>query len=205
LHSPGSMTNIGIPVRFFFPNSSLLAMRTALALCFALTALLGCQRDPNAVSQETADSLRAVTQSLERQVRILKDSLQARQAQEGTTLQPPVFFPSGSAWLFNDAKVKLDEHAETLKQEYPDAEFSIKGYTDSVPIGPSLRDTYPSNWYLSAQRAAAVAHYLDTEHGIRSEGLEIEAFGPRQPVAPNASPEGRRQNRRVEIVVHDGT
>jgi chemotaxis protein MotB len=138
-------------------------------------------------------------------VQALQDSLRGGTAAEGTTLTPPVYFPSGSAWLFNEAKRRLDQHAQTLQDRYPDADFRIKGYTDSVPIGPSLRETYPSNWYLSAQRAAAVAHYLDTEHGVRTQTLEIEAFGPRSPVAPNETPEGRRQNRRVEIVVESGS
>ena len=181
-------------------------MRTLLPLLVFCLALTGCQRGQNA--GDTVDSLEAVNQELDRQVRVLRDTLRSLQGAaptNETTLQPPVYFPSGSAWLFDRAKERLDQHAQTLKEEYPDAGFRIKGYTDSVPIGPSLKDTYPSNWYLSAQRAAAVAHYLDTEHGIRTQTLEIEAFGPKRPVAPNETPEGRRKNRRVEIVVQDGS
>jgi chemotaxis protein MotB len=181
-------------------------MRTLLPLLVFCLALTGCQRGPNA--GDTVDSLEAVNRELDRQVRVLRDTLRSLQGApptSETTLQPPVYFPSGSAWLFDRAKERLDQHAQTLKEQYPDADFRIKGYTDSVPIGPSLKDTYPSNWYLSAQRAAAVAHYLDTEHGIRTQTLEIEAFGPKRPVAPNETPEGRRKNRRVEIVVQDGS
>jgi len=173
---------------------------TSLVLGFLL---LGCQSEQQV--QGRLDSLQAVNESLERQVRIMQDSLQRRDGAAERTLTPPVYFPSGSAWLFDDAKRRLDQHAQTLTQKYPDADFRIKGYTDSVPIGPRLQDTYPSNWYLSAQRAAAVAHYLDTEHGIRTQTLEIEAFGPTAPVAPNETAEGRRQNRRVEIVVETGS
>jgi chemotaxis protein MotB len=180
-------------------------MRTALLSLAAALVLIGCQGGQTDTLQERADSLEAANQTLERQVQALRDSLRATSTAGGTTLSPPVFFPSGSAWLFNEAKRRLDQHAQTLTQKYPDAEFRIKGYTDSVPIGPDLRDTYPSNWYLSAQRAAAVAHYLDTEHGVRSNSIEIEAFGARTPVAPNETPEGRRQNRRVEIVVENGS
>jgi chemotaxis protein MotB len=145
-----------------------------------------------------------VNRNLAAQLERMRDSLQSRdRSASETTLTPPVYFPSGSAWLFDQAKQRLNQHAETLKQQYPDAEFRIKGYTDNVPIGPSLKDTYPSNWYLSAQRAAAVAHYLDEEHDIQTNSLEIEAFGPKSPVAPNETPEGRRQNRRVEIVVEN--
>lgn len=174
-------------------------MRAVISTLILGLSLLGCQSGQS--TQSTIDSLRAVNQSLERDVRVISDSLERVAGTAETTLQPPVYFPSGSAWLFDDAKDRLDQHANTLQQQYPKADFRIKGYTDSVPIGPSLKDTYPSNWYLSAQRAAAVAHYLNKEHGIRTRTLEIEAFGPKAPAAPNETSEGRRKNRRVEIVV----
>jgi len=180
-------------------------MRLAVLAFVMPLVLLGCQGGGSDAPQDRVDSLQAANQTLERRVRALQDSLRGGTAAEGTSLSPPLYFPSGSAWLFNEAKRRLDQHAQTLQQQYPNADFHIKGYTDSVPIGPSLRDTYPSNWYLSAQRAAAVAHYLDTEHGVRTQTLEIEAFGPMSPVAPNETPEGRRQNRRVEIVVESGS
>ena len=185
----------------FFARRRLFPMRFALLPLAATLLLVGCGGQSDGL-QSRIDSLRTANQTLERRVQALQDSLGGGSA-EGTTLTPPVYFPSGSAWLFNDAKRRLDQHAQTLKEQYPNADFHIKGYTDDVPIGPSLRDTYPSNWYLSAQRAAAVAHYLDTEHGVRTQTLEIEAFGPMSPIAPNETPEGRRQNRRVEIVVED--
>lgn len=182
-------------------------MRTLLPLLLVAVTIVGCQRGSRADLQSTVDSLQTVNQNLAAQLERMRDTLQGGGARpvEGTTLRPPVYFPSGSAWLFDSAKETLDQHAQTLNERYPDADFRIKGYTDSVPIGPSLRDTYPSNWYLSAQRAAAVAHYLDKEHGIRTQTLEIEAFGPKRPVAPNTTAQGRRQNRRVEIVVEDGS
>lgn len=176
-------------------------MRVVFSILLAVFLLAGCRSEPNVQGQ--IDSLEAVNQDLQQQVKGLRDSLRAGPAT--TTLSPPIYFPSGSAWLFNDAKQKLDEHAQTLKQKYPNADFRIQGYTDPVPIGPSLQDTYPSNWYLAAQRAAAVAHYLDENHGIRTESLEIEAFGPRSPVGTSEPPERQREDRRVEIVVENGS
>jgi chemotaxis protein MotB len=180
-------------------------MRTLLPLLLVALTFLGCQSGSQTGLQDRVDSLQTANRNLAAQLERMRDSLQSGQSRSAgeTTLTPPVYFPSGSAWLFEDAKKTLDQHAQTLKQQYADAEFRIKGYTDNVPIGPSLKDTYPSNWYLSAQRAAAVAHYLDTEHDIRTRTLEIEAFGPKSPVAPNETPEGRRKNRRVEIVVEN--
>jgi len=180
-------------------------MRFLFGLLSAVV-LVGCQQGnqdtrPPAL-QGQIDCFRMANQNLTRQVQALRDSLRAREA--GTPLQPPIYFPSGSAWIPDRGRRRLDEHAATIKDESPNAGFRIQGYTDPVPIGPSLQDTYPSNWYLSAQRAAAVAHYLDTTHDIRTASLEIEAFGPRTTVGPDETPERRREDRRVEIVVEDG-
>ncbi len=181
-------------------------MRTVLASLLVFVVVLGCDRGPQADLQNRVDSLQTVNRNMAAQIDRMRDSLRSepsRTSTDETTLTPPVYFPSGSAWLFDRAKKTLDKHAQTLNQQYPEAEFRIKGFTDNVPIGPSLKDTYPSNWYLSAQRSAAVAHYLDEEHGIQTRALEIEAFGPKSPVAPNETTEGRRKNRRVEIVVEN--
>jgi chemotaxis protein MotB len=179
-------------------------MRFFLGLLLAAVLLVGCRGNNQGRQnlQSRVDSLRSASQELGRQVDVLRDSLQGQQ--EGITLSPPIYFPSGSAWIPDRGRRQLDKHAQTLKQKYPGADFQIQGYTDSVPIGPTLKDTYPSNWYLAAQRAAAVAHYLDTRHDVRSTSLKIEAFGP-QPVGPNETPERRPKERRVEIVVEDGT
>lgn len=182
-------------------------MRRVVSTVLLLTfVLLGCQQNWGAAgSQAQIDSLRTLNETLRGELQRLRDSLRVRQqaGQEGTTLSPPVYFPSGSAWIPDRGRRQLDEHAQAIKERYPDRSFRIKGYTDSVPIGPSLRETYPSNWYLSAQRAAAVAHYLNQEHQIRTQTLEIEAFA-HSSASSNETREGRRENRRVEIVVVDG-
>ena len=182
-------------------------MRPLLVSLLVALTVFGCERGSQGDLRSRVDSLQTVNRNLAAQLEGMRDSLRTGQSRSinETTLTPPVYFPSGSAWLFDSAKETLDEHAQTLKQQYGDAGFRIKGYTDSVPIGPDLKDTYPSNWYLSAQRAAAVAHYLDTAHDVQTNSLEIEAFGPMSPAAPNETPEGRRKNRRVEIVAQDGS
>lgn len=176
-------------------------MRFLFGLLLFALVLVGCQGNQDL--QRRADSLRTANEDLQRRVQTLRDSLRVQQG-DGTTLTPPIHFPSGSAWIPDEGRRQLDELAQTLQQEYPNADFRVQGYTDPVPIGPSLTDTYPSNWYLAAQRAAAVAHYLDKTHGIRTESLEIEAFGPRA-VSSDETPEQRREDRRVEIVVEDGS
>ena len=74
----------------------------------------------------------------------------------------------------------------------------IVGFTDSQPINkPGL----PSNQVLSEKRAASVAQWLQ-QAGIPAENIRVEGKGDSQPVGSNATPEGRAQNRRVEILVN---
>lgn len=174
-------------------------------LCgFGLLVTVGCQQGQQ--QKARIDSLQTANQELQQEVGVLRDTIQNRRRsgrETGTKLTPPVFFPSGSAWLTDRAKDVLDDHAATIKQRYENRDFRIKGYTDDVPIGDSLKTIYPDNWYLSAQRAAAVAHYLDAEHQIRTRTLEIGAYGPQRAIASNTTAQGRQQNRRVEIVIDE--
>lgn len=176
-------------------------MRSLVVVVLCASMLVGCGGGESGL-EGRIDSLQTANQSLERQVQRLRDSVRAPSSE--TTLSPSIYFPSGSAWIPTRGRRHLDQHAEALKQEYQNADFRIQGYTDPVPIGPSLRDTYPSNWYLAAQRAAAVAHYLNKNHDIQTESLEIEAFGPRADLGPNETPERQREERRVDIVVEEG-
>lgn len=177
-------------------------MRSLIAASLAALVLIGCgsEESPSVADlQARVDSLQALNADLRAQQTDTPSS-RADDAQLGTVLQP-VYFPSGSAWLTADARRTLDSLAAVIQEQYSDRPFRLKGYTDDRPISPALANVYPSNWYLSAQRTAAVAHYLDTEHGLSVPRLELGAFGPQDPVAPNDSPEGRRQNRRVEVVI----
>jgi chemotaxis protein MotB len=188
------------------PHSSPIsvAIRGVVAVLFVM-AMGACQGQSSSQLQATVDSLQRANDRLERQVQALRDTLrygaERPPGQRGNALEPAVYFPSGSAWLTDRGKRTLDQHAETIKAQYSNREFRIKGYTDNVPIGDSLRNIYPSNWYLSAQRSAAVAHYLNKEHNLQVPALEIGAYGPQAPVAPNETAEGRQRNRRVEIVI----
>ncbi len=71
----------------------------------------------------------------------------------------------------------------------------LEGHTDDRPMGPGI-----TNWELSANRAGAVARYL-LDNGIAANRLAIAGYADTRPVADNHSAEGRRANRRVEIVV----
>ncbi len=113
-------------------------------------------------------------------------------------IRTDVLFPSGVAQLSVPATAVLRNMAAIL------APFGnplrVEGFTDDVPIATPM---YPSNWELSAARAATVAR-LFAEHGVSPERLGIVGWGEVRPIADNSSAEGRNQNRRVLVVVMGG-
>lgn len=110
-------------------------------------------------------------------------------------LRTDILFSSGVAKLSPEANEILDNMASILKP-FPNA-VRIEGYTDDRPINTAL---YPSNWELSAARAASVAR-LFSEQGVDPARLGIMGWGEYRPAADNATADGRNHNRRVLIVV----
>lgn len=106
-----------------------------------------------------------------------------------------ILFPSGSARLQPDAVPVLRRIARILK-DFPNP-IRVEGYTDNVPIRTLA---FPSNWELSAARAASVVH-LFTDEGIDPRRMAAIGYGEWRPVADNATPEGRARNRRVVLVI----
>lgn len=106
------------------------------------------------------------------------------------------FFNSGDATLQPRALPVLDAVAAQLKALQND--IRVEGHTDSEPISTPR---FPSNFDLSAARASSVAMYLMEFHHIAPAHMSIAGYGPYHPVAANDTPEGRAQNRRVDIVI----
>lgn len=113
-------------------------------------------------------------------------------------IRTDVLFPSGVASLSTPAQGILSSMASILAP-FGNA-LRIEGFTDNVPIATAA---FPSNWELSAARAASVAR-LFAEHGINPDRLGIVGWGEVRPIADNATTEGRNQNRRVLVVVMGG-
>lgn len=106
--------------------------------------------------------------------------------------------PSGITFAYNDAAVQpqfqptLNDVAAVLAQ-YPKTYIDVYGHTDSDGT-----DAY--NQSLSERRAQAVGDYL-TSHGVQSARIATRGFGETQPIASNATAEGKASNRRVEIKI----
>ena len=102
-----------------------------------------------------------------------------------------VLFASGRYELRPAATAALQRVAEVIKQ-HPGLPVLIEGHTDSV-------GTASSNQLLSERRAKAVLEWLITRGGVPAAGATAKGYGESRPSASNASPQGRQQNRRVEI------
>ena len=114
------------------------------------------------------------------------------------TLSGGVLFASAKYDLLPTAQVNLSQVADALTKSEPDDKIMVAGYTDS-------QGGQAYNMELSQHRAEAVRSFL-VSHGVAPDRVTAQGFGPSQPVADNSSPEGRADNRRVEIVVqHAGT
>ncbi len=114
-------------------------------------------------------------------------------------IRTKILFPSGSAGLAPAAAPVLERIARILKP-FPNA-IHVEGFTDNVPIHTVA---FPSNWELSAARAASVVH-LFMKDGIDPHRMAAIGYGQYRPVASNATAAGRARNRRVVLVVLAGT
>jgi chemotaxis protein MotB len=122
-------------------------------------------------------------------IKLLRDGLHVVLAEE-------VLFGSGSAELNERGREVLANMVDELT-EFP-YQIGVLGYTDSIPVGSRLAERYPSNWELAGARAASVARLLEGA-GVPGEQLAVVSFGPNRPFASNETPEGRAQNRRIEL------
>jgi chemotaxis protein MotB len=82
-----------------------------------------------------------------------------------------------------------------------DQNIAVEGHTDEVQIGAALIDRFPTNWELSTARATAVVRFLQEKGNIAPERLTASGFSFYRAVATNDTPEGREQNRRIEIIL----
>lgn len=103
-----------------------------------------------------------------------------------------ILFPTGKATLSQAADAALSRVAYNLKQ-FPDTDVTVVGFTDNT-------GTVQLNQNLSEQRAESVVNYLESQ-GIPASRLKAVGMGENDPIASNDTPEGRAQNRRVEMYI----
>jgi chemotaxis protein MotB len=127
-----------------------------------------------------------------------RDSVEVELTYEGIVihLSDTLLFPPGQAQLRPEAARVLDGVAAILAA-LPN-QVRVEGHTDDVPPPAGA---YPDNWELSVMRAVSAVRYLTDVSGLPPERLSAVGYGQYRPRADNSTLEGRRKNRRVDIVI----
>jgi chemotaxis protein MotB len=147
------------------------------------------QSQAQAQAQIAADNQRIA--SLSQQVSRLQGAIKF-------TVNSDLLFAPGS-WEISDAGKQVMARLASQLAPYQQSKLVVNGYTDNAPIGRSLeRQGVTSNEVLSQKRAESVMQFLISQ-GVKPELISAKGWGDAQPVAPNNTPQGRAQNRRVEI------
>ena len=169
---------------------------------------------PIEVEHETGPSAETALKAAEREER-LQDQLQKLRADLSSEIQQGLAnvekvgdqilislsaqgsFRSGFADLQTGFLPTLRSVGESISSA--SGQVTISGHTDDVPI--AFSDRFDSNWDLSAARAAAVADYFFNTTEIEDQRISVFGYADTKPVAPNDTPQGRSENRRIEILI----
>jgi len=155
--------------------------------------------DEDEQASQPADSLQSIAESMRQAFAGLIDSKQLKVSGNELwveiELSSSLLFPSGDA-LPNNAAFDLIEKIAKILAPYENP-VHVEGFTDNLPIKTAQ---YPTNWELSAARAASIVRMLAMD-GVNPGRLASVGYGEFQPVADNATADGRARNRRVVLVV----
>jgi chemotaxis protein MotB len=144
-----------------------------------------------AEAQKAADAQRI--NSLSQQVSRLQGAIKF-------TVNSDLLFASGS-WEISAAGQQVMARLASQLAPYQQSKLIVNGYTDNAPIGRALeRQGVTSNEVLSQRRANSVMQFLISQ-GVNPQLISAKGWGESDPVAPNNTPQGRAQNRRVEITL----
>jgi outer membrane protein OmpA-like peptidoglycan-associated protein len=127
-----------------------------------------------------------------------KRNIEARETSRGVTVNlPNVNFQFDSADLTPDGRDRVNQIANILQREAPNRKITVEGHASRES---AAQEAY--NQRLSDRRASTVAQSLE-RNGVNSGRISSQGLGTRAPVASNDSEDGRRQNRRVEVIIEN--
>lgn len=149
--------------------------------------------------QETEKRLaefKELTSKFSKLVNSGKLSVKMVQGRMTVALSTDILFSSGSAKLSNEGAAAIKEVNELLKS-LEGRKFQIEGHSDNIPMKSAA---FPSNWELASARAITVLKTM-VDAGMPASQISGATYGDTQPVADNATPEGKKLNRRIAIVI----
>lgn len=163
-----------------------------------------------AVSKEKTDELARLKKAQDEMLKSLQKEVEKGEVtinrladRLSVQILDKILFASGEAAISAKGRGVLTRVGKVLADARgKDKVIRIEGHTDNVPIGESLREKFPTNWELSTARATNVVRLLIESAKIPPDALEAAGLGEHHPVAGNDTPEGRRQNRRIEIILY---
>ena len=176
-----------------------------LCVAGAVLLLAGCvsQQKYEAVQQKNSDleqEYQQLNQTMSAEVAAKNIQISRMQDAIKVTVNSELLFPSGGWEMPDPAKASIAKIAVILAP-HQTMKINVNGYTDTTPIGPGLMKLgITSNLILSQKRADDVTQYMISQ-GVNGALVSAHGFGETDPVASNDSPEGRAQNRRVELTL----
>jgi chemotaxis protein MotB len=155
--------------------------------------------EKNIKAQEQSEAFMKIQKAMKSELDSKQVALKELEGKLTLTMVESILFDSGKADVKEEGLRALEKVAGVLKN-IQDQEIIVAGYTDNVQIGGNLARIYPTNWELSAARAISVVKILVAD-GVDPRFLSASGYGEYRPVADNETPEGRAQNRRMEIIL----
>jgi chemotaxis protein MotB len=194
---PASNTKIPLAVNEAMPFSTVQTIQNATRTT-DLSHMLQTHDDPDSAAREAnlATLQSELQQALQHEIDLHSVSLHRETEGLVISLREFGFFDSGSASLKTSAMAALDRIASILAVRT--CKLRIEGHTDNVPIHTAQM---ASNWELSTARATELVRLLLQRYQFSPERLSAAGYAEYHPIASNLTPQGRAQNRRVDIVI----
>ena len=149
---------------------------------------------------EVSKTRMEIEASLKEQIAQKNIKLEEIEGKLKVTFVDKILFDSGSVAIKPEGQEVILKLADSFR-DTADKNIVVEGHTDDVQIGAVLQDRFPTNWELSVARATAVVRFLEEKGNIAPQRLTASGFSYHQPVATNDTPEGRKENRRIEIIL----
>ena len=146
------------------------------------------------------DTKKTIESSLKDQMAAKNIEVVETENQVKMILVDKILFESGSVDVSEEGKALLLIIAKSIKDS-KSQNIVVEGHTDNKPISGRLKGRFPSNWELSAARAAAVVRYLLKSGNLPAQNLSVHGYSYYHPLASNETENGRSQNRRIEIIL----
>lgn len=154
-------------------------------------------RELEAAAAKRAQAFEELKEQLKEMIDSKQLEVQRKDGRLVVQLPAEVLFPSGSADLSEDGKIALIKLSAVLER-MPDRKFMVAGHTDS--LAPMKGSKFRDNWELSTARAVTVTELLVMAK-IDPKNLVAAGYGEFAPITGNGDERGRKQNRRIEIVL----